>query len=93
MQVAHSSTSLVALPLGTAVVVLPPPVAVESPLPLLVGKLATVAELAALGELEPPHAASPIAAAATRTASPADRRYVFVPSRLPCALQAALSAL
>ena len=62
MQLAHSSSNWVGLPFGSVVVVL------AVALPLLLPRLATC------GELEPPHAASPIAAAAARAAIPPDRR-------------------
>ena len=94
-QSAHSSTSLVALPLGSVGEELPLPVAVEPPLPLplLVGKLATVWELAALGELEPPHAASPTAAAATRTASLVATPPAAPPTRAPATAARATTRL
>ncbi len=60
-------------------------------------RLATVGELVpwpAGGELEPLHAASPMAAAARRAASPPDRRYVVFISRfLPRLVRAAPSEL
>src|SRR5579862_689991 len=80
MQTAHSSKSLVGLPFGELVVVDAPPELVEPPSPLaaLVVRLATVAEPAALRELDPPHPANAMAVAAAMTASPAQRRYVAV---------------
>jgi hypothetical protein len=75
MQVAHSFSNLVALPLADVVVELPLSVVVELPLPVVVELPLPFPKLATVGELDPPpHAASAIAAAATRIASPADRR-------------------
>jgi hypothetical protein len=81
MQAAHSSSNWVALTPEPPPAELP--LAVELPLlgaelPLLV-----VPRLATPGTLDPLlHAASPIAAATTRTASPG-RRHLAVLSRLP----------
>jgi hypothetical protein len=81
MQAAHSSSNWVA-PLAAPPDAelpedgeLPPPASL--PL-LLAGRLATAGS-----ELDPPlHAASPIAAAATRTVSPPGRQYILVISCL-----------
>src|SRR5580700_5860481 len=76
MQVAHSSSSWLGLPEPVAVELLP--FAVLPPAPLL-----PFPRLATCGVLDPPlQAASPMAAAAARIASPAGRRYVVVMSRL-----------
>src|SRR6202012_3504669 len=72
MQVVHSSSNCVALP-DPVTGELPPPPLLLADVPLLLPRLATC------GALEPPlHAASPMAAAAARTASPPDRRHVVV---------------
>jgi hypothetical protein len=88
MQAAHWSSNWVALPVAPPAEELPLldglVLGEESPPPLellelLAGRLATAG-----AELDPPlHAASPIAAAETRKASPPSRRYVLVISRLP----------
>src|ERR1700735_537862 len=76
MQVAHSSSCWLGLPEPVAVELLPFAVLPLAPL-LLFPRLATC------GVLDPPlQAASPMAAAAARIASPAGRRYVVVMSRL-----------
>ncbi len=61
----------------------------------LVGRLATVRELADDGELEPPHAASAIAAPERIAASPTDRLCVVVTCLCPSTprLRHAMSAL
>jgi hypothetical protein len=71
MQAAHSFSNWVGLPVDGRVVE-PPSLALPLLLPLGFASLATVGELVptpAVGAPEPPHAASPTAVAATRTAS------------------------
>ena len=68
MQVAHSSSSWVGLPLGSVVVE-------KAAVPLLSPRLATC------GELPPPHPAKPIAAITAAT-KPAETRCVLIISRL-----------
>src|ERR1700729_3907484 len=76
MQVAHSSSRWLELPEPVAVELLPFAVLPLAPLLLF-------PRPAPCGVLDPPlQAASPMAAAATRIASPAGRRYVVVMSRL-----------
>ena len=71
MQLAHSSSSWVGVPLGSVVVVLP------------LASLLVLPRLATWGELPPPQAANPSAASAAAVANPLDRPYLVVMSRLP----------
>jgi hypothetical protein len=75
MHRAHSASSWVGVLLGRAVDELP----LSAPLPLLIRRLVLLPTLATCGVPDPPpHAASPMAAAAARTASLPDRRHRFV---------------
>jgi hypothetical protein len=79
--VVHSTSDWLGLPFDAVLVKLP--LLLPLLFPVAVVGVLVVAMFATDGDFEPPHPASTIAAAAARSASPPDRRYLVALSGLP----------